>query len=111
MTGKNLTLVPKVETALLERQPFRLAYPAVGKITAERDGQVQVMDYDYLTQCIYPWMDAAEFEIYYYTGYESGATPAILKELVRLIADHFLVKESTRRAHIIELLQIAKRLP
>ncbi len=80
-------------------------------MTATRDGQTQVLDYDRLNQCVYPWMEPSEFEIHYFTGYVPGETPAILKELVSLIANHFLVKESARRAHIITLLQIAKRLP
>jgi hypothetical protein len=111
LTGKYLRLVPKEETLLLSRQPIRLEFPAVGQVTATRDGQIQSLDYDPLNQTINPWMDPVELEVHYQTGYPESEIPAILKELVLLIADQFLVKDKARRQHITSLLSIARKLP
>lgn len=111
LTGKYLEVTEKKETILLSRDPYQLKWPANEAPTARsKDGQTALLDYDYHINTIYPTFDAEEYELTYTTGYAPGTVPAVTKELVKLLATWFLLKDEQARTDAIALLEVAKGL-
>jgi len=111
LTGKFLEVVDKDEAVMLSSTPYVLRWPANSAPTAySKDGQTATLDYDYYHNTIYPDLDTEEYIVSYQTGYSPTNVPAVVKELIRLLGNWFLLKEDDLRGEILAVAEAVKRV-